>query len=217
MGQLNLGRLVEKTLGLDKEGVGRLRTVEWGRQYLWECKWGGLSKEQAIPAPFDGWFPASDITVGSATISSHSFESFISTYSFPKGTQAETISLTFFDNVDHVLFNWVKSWIKEIVSPGKPTDDNPNADTDSSYTRTLDECVRLLNLTLLDPGRDPIKSLSYWVYPEGSLQFTGTSDSAPLQYTVTFNIVGEYGSEVDKLSKDDKLAQKLRRIGGRFI
>lgn len=152
--------------------IEQIRSVEWGKKYLWDVKF------QGAPTPFTDWFPAVDVDEGVASLNSYSFNSQMSTHKVPMGSSLKEVKLTFYDDESQTLINWIRDWINiEILNNGE-------------FVSTLDKCVKLLQVTKLTSQRTILQTASYHVYPEIDLAFNGSSHSDAQLYTVPFIVAG---------------------------
>ena len=167
-------------------GVEQLRSIEWGRDWLWDIKF------PAAPAPFNTWFPASDISFPTAIVSSYKIRGYSREYSAPEGSGEPSLSLTFFDDANQTLVDWFTFWMRSI-----------NSDL-YGYALTLDDAVREVDIARLNPDRSLIKvgdsvyEEKYWVYPDGKLEFKGGSANKGKMYSLDFVIVGSLIAEIQK-------------------
>ena len=103
---------------------------------------------------------------------------------FPYKQSVKSIRVTFIDDEQNTLHRWLDKWInEEIFNHGK-------------YVSTLDIATKLIQIQKLNSKKEAISGqlTSYWVYPEGSLNFTGNSEATPHTISQEFIIVGEIGS-----------------------
>jgi hypothetical protein len=161
-----------------------VRGVEWGRAYLWDCKFGSgreVSPSSIVPAPkkpFDTWFPATEVRENLATIQSKEFETHISTLKVPQSTSVFPIEITFIDDYKDTLSDWITDWInKKILGDG-------------IFLYPLEEVVTALYIAKLKPDKSELHTSSYMVYPEGELYYEGKSENGLHTYQVTFISVG---------------------------
>lgn len=154
----------------------QVRQIEWSRSYLWDVKF------YDAPAPFNTWFPATDVSIDEGVLESKSFDIFVTSFSIPTRTKEKVLSLTFVDDANHTLIDWITAWMALIVN--------------DSGVLTLEQAKKKIDITRLNNKRKPIKVgstsyvESYGVYPEGTIQFLGGSDDAKVNsYQVKFNIV----------------------------
>ena len=87
----------------------QVRSIEWSRTYTWDFMF------QGAPSPFNRLMPTTTVSylewdVGIESMNVASFPSIAET--------APTLSITFYDNVDMVLYNWFKAWAKDITKAG---------------------------------------------------------------------------------------------------
>src|SRR5690606_27617885 len=101
----NIQNIVSTFLGLNY-GIQQLRTIEWGKNYLWAVRF----IEPKPPSPFNDFFPASSIELPQAVLDTFGFNLDQSTYKIPKNTSAKDISITFYDDDKSVLSRWIEEW-----------------------------------------------------------------------------------------------------------
>jgi len=215
-------KLIENKLGLTAFGIGNLRNVEWGKKYLWAVRF----TDPKPPKPFDTFFPASDVTIPEATLNSYNFEQGQSSFRVPQRSEISEISLTFYDDNIGTLQTWMKNWINiDILNQGKFVsclkDSHPVSGKLNPYNYNRVYPTRTLELTKLDESLSPIEGglKVYTVYPEGTLEWSGSSGSEAQSYTVTFTIVGENNPDTAKHKPDfiKDAASKGAQLLGRFF
>lgn len=183
-------KILEDKLGLQTFGIGNLRNTEWGKKYLWAVRFTDPKPSK----PFDTYFPATDISIPESSINSFNFEQGQGAFRIPQRTDIREISMTFYDDNKNTLFNWIKTWIaidilndnqfisciKDEHVPVKP----------NGYTRVYP--VRTIEIQKLNESLEPIEGevKVYTVYPEGTIEYSGSSSSEAHIYTVTFTVVG---------------------------
>jgi len=155
--------------------------VEWGKEWLWDIQF------PSAPDPFNRWFPAIDVEFPTATLKSKTFNGALSEYSIPYGTGEHKLSITFYDDINHTLLDWLTAWINTTV-----------VDVEGhAYVKTLDEAKDSVFIARLDNRRNALSvggtayEEGFWVYPEGSPIFKGGSNSKPTIYSHDFVIVGD--------------------------
>lgn len=165
------------------QDIEQMRQIEWGKTYLWDVLF------PAAPAPFNEWFPATDVTENLATLNEHQIEGYMSTYSVPLSTSEFDINLTFVDDINHTLATWLGYWINtEILNKG-------------SHISTLAESVKMIIIAKLDGKKQPVNitdpagnkidnPTGYWVYPSGAVNFEGNSESGLPTYQMALKIAG---------------------------
>lgn len=161
-----------------KEGIKELRKVQWGNQFHWDIKF----EDKELKAPFDQWFPASDVEFTLGGVNNHSVPLWISNYDFPLEYVGKSVQLTFYDDSDLTLEKWLKKWIWEKIF-NKLQGVSPLAD-----------CVKLLQIVALNHKQEEVDKHTLWVYPEGNITFHGTSDNALVQHSVNFMVAGVGGA-----------------------
>ena len=157
-----------------------LRSIEWARSYKWEVEFltTSYSDLPAPPAPFNEFFPASDVDFGSKSINTSAIESPIKPAEIPFGTDVHHMSITFYDNDDYVLMGWLEDWMKAVNGGGK-------------YVLSLTEASLQVNLRLLNSKDMITKEYALYVFPMGEVKYAGTSESGVAQFTGEFVIVGD--------------------------
>ena len=150
----------------------QVRAISWGATYLWDIRFPDA------PAPFNQWFPATDVEENLATLNTKPLELFISTYEIPLSTTLFDLKITFTDDVKHTIEGWISSWI------------NTDILNDGSGITPLADCCKLVQLTKTNFQKEILKSASYWVFPKGALYFHGTSDASAVSNMVEFVIAG---------------------------
>ena len=91
-------------------GIEQLRSVEWGKNYLWSVRFQAKSPYD-LKAPFDQWFPAIEIEENISTLISLPIEAYMATYKIPKSTSVFDVRLTFMDDLNHTVFDWLDDWV----------------------------------------------------------------------------------------------------------
>lgn len=163
----------------------QIRGIEWSRNTLWEVRF------PSAPSPFNTWFPATDIEIEMGNLDTESFSFFMSSYSIPLRRKERTISLTFVDNAEHILLDWITAWFNSIVVP-----DRRLRGFKQSGVRTLSESIKQIDITRLTSRQRAINVGvsyidSYNVFPSGSIKFIGGSGESKVNsYSVDFIIAG---------------------------
>lgn len=159
------------------ESIEHLRAVEWGRDYLWDARLIGVGGH------FTDWFPSTNVTENLATLNNHTFEGFLSSYSVPLNSSEFTIELSFLDDIDHTITHWLTDWINNGILNG------------GAYLTPADSAKRMLQVRKKHPDQKVISDTVYWVIPDGSLDFHGTSESGSHEYSMTFKVLGVHYSK----------------------
>jgi hypothetical protein len=170
-----------------KDAQGRNITIpmEWSRSYLWDVRFPDA------PPPFDEWFPATEVEENIATLVSQDFEIGNTTIKIPRATTLFDIKLTFHDDANHTLSNWIASWINDEIMNGgvctrRVSDEWINSDGSKGST------CKPLYVAKLNSMRETISLKHYLVYPDGAIYYSGNSQSEVDRYQVTFIIAGKY-------------------------
>lgn len=153
--------------------IEQIRAIEWGASYQWDIM------IPSAPSPFDAWFPAADVDEDLANLETYAFDSSQHTFKIPRSGTQTNLRITFYDDVKHTLLYWFENWINNtILNHGK-------------YVTPLLESVKLVQLTKLNSRREVMRTSSYFVFPEGPVQFSGKTQSDVNQYSVSFVIAGK--------------------------
>lgn len=160
------------------KGIDQMRKVEWSRKYLWDI----LLPD--APQPYNEWFPAQEVDVPEAIIKSKIFSAYNTQFKIPEGTDDKVIRVTYVDDVNNTLLNYHKTWMKSILGD------------DGFSVLPLKSVARRLIIQKLGLNREPLTNQTsiYWVYPDGNLNFSGSGESAPHTYNMTYVVVGESGA-----------------------
>jgi hypothetical protein len=225
---LNFKKQLSSLIGFDKFGIDQMRSVEWGRKYLWAIKF--LDTNVELPTVFKDYFPASDVEFPVGSLDSFGFDLAQSSYKVPQRSQIKQMSVTFFDDINGSLLKWFRDWIEiDILNFGQfiscindehhILEEQSGQTTDSFGAERKVSPVRTIQIDQLKPDLEPT-GLSYIlkIYPEGEINFTGASASEATTYTVNFVIVGENRPPVSaKKSNTDKLKDLGVKTLGRFL
>jgi len=129
------------------------QAIQWGQTFLWDLKF------EDAPAPFNEWFPAADVEENIYTLESLTIQGFMSTYKVPKSTTVFDLKVTFYDDENHVLLDWLAEWVNGVMLGS------------GNYVATLQESCRIVSLARLNSLREAIGVTTFWVYPEEALYF----------------------------------------------
>lgn len=173
--------------------IDELRSVEWSASYLWDIRF----TDPTPPAPFNNFFPAQDVQENLTNLESYQQELMHKAVKVPHRSSPRSIAITFADDIDNTLLNWLHEWME-----GEIFND------DGSKVKVLDEICRRIDILKLDESRNTLQTTSYWVYPEGPLNFNGTSQAQPHQYNFTFVVAGRVGKR-PKSQNTDFTAQRI--------
>ena len=178
---LDIDKMIDTALGLNDIGIGQLRSVEWGKKFLWDIKFTQPSDQpesRGLGKTFENFFPATDVEEGIANLESFGWEAFMNTYKVPRKMQQKEVRVTFYDDRDSTLLNWLDDWINKTIF------------NDGQFLTPLEQCLRLVQIKKLNSRKEVLSDNAYWVFPEGSIIYNGSSSSDPVLYSVQFNIVG---------------------------
>ena len=157
----------------------KMRAVEWASGINWDIRFG---QQGGLSEPFTDWFPATDVEENLATLNNHSYEFYLSTYEFPLGSAVFDLQITFIDDVKYTVHEWIADWVNNgILNGGK-------------YLTPLREAARLCEIVRMDAAGEILKATSYWVTPDGSINWTGESSPGPATSSFRFPIAGSVES-----------------------
>lgn len=180
-------------------GIETIRNIDYGTNYLWTLDFGDVDGFKP-PAPFDNFFPASDLTLNLGIINSHTVELAQSAISFPKNSGFKSIDITFFDDENRTIQQWMSDWINiDILNNGdfiSGINDThrigfPDRGQDSFGVARLVVPTRTVRIAMLNRIKNEVLSYNYLVYPEGELTFTGSQASEATTFSMKFIIVAE--------------------------
>lgn len=157
------------------QSLEQIRNVEWSRTYLWDIQF------PEAPTPFNDWFPAVDVEYDIYSHTPYTVNAGQSTFKIPKASEALGVRVTFNDNVDNVLADWMEEWVQFTILGGR------------LWAASLDEAVKEVRIARLGMDRIPTTGglRSYWVMPEDTLIWRGTSDAGVNQYQISLHIAGD--------------------------
>jgi hypothetical protein len=149
--------------------IEQLRAEEWSRTYLWDIQFPSFGSRV---------FPAISVEEDIDNLQTHELQIFNTTLKVPLTTSNKMLKVTYIEFADHALTEWLTKWYREQMFGN------------GQYTSTVAEAVRQCFVYLLRPDRTILRERQYLVYPEGEIQFSGTSDSATVQASQSFVIAG---------------------------
>jgi hypothetical protein len=150
---------------------------DWSKNHLWDIRFD----DPAPPAPFDEWFPATDVRINKSALEVYTGMSPYTNFQLPQNSSLFDMSVTFLDVIDYTLEKYFSEWVNSnmFVNDGK----NINYIT---------EIARKVTVARLGNKRSSeIKDINgYLVFPFGNIDYEGKSDGAVNTYSVNFVIVG---------------------------
>lgn len=149
----------------------QVRTIDWGVGYLWDIKFEGA------PAPFNDWFPATDVDVNKITTASFVGTMFLTEFKSPVSKSAPDLSITYLDDQLDTLHLWFEEWLESTVG--------------DTGVLTLAEAVRQVTIVKLTRDKKVVYTKKFLVFPDGGHPFKGTSGSDLNTHSLNFNIVGK--------------------------
>lgn len=100
------------------------------------------------------------------------------TLNIPEGVGPRIIQITFLDKEDSQIFTYLKDWYDKFFS------------YDSGYVGTLTQVSKRIKIRQYSIDGEVVwNSREYLVYPQGTLQYKGTSDPDLFSVTVNLRIV----------------------------
>lgn len=153
--------------------IDQLREIEPARSWNWDLFFPDA------PAPFNEFFPAVDVSADVFNLESFASNVYLNNVRTPLRSGDRNLSITFFDDVDRSLEAFFEEWVQETILNG------------GEYVATVTDAVKQVYLRYTNPQREIVKQRVLWVYPEGSFQFRGNSESEITNHTLEFVIAGE--------------------------
>ena len=153
--------------------IEQIRAVEWSSEYLWDIQFQDIN----LPSPFNTWFPAIDVDEGVGNIDSYTWKANLSTFKIPQKTNSLNLKITFIDDANSTLINWLDNWINNRIL------------NNGAYVSTLETIAQVVAIQRLDIQRNIVSQNNYQVYPEGEVVWGGSSESKTRQFTQNFVIV----------------------------
>lgn len=151
--------------------VAQLRTLDWGKSFNWDMK------IPSAPSPFNTWFPATEYERSLFNINSHTISASTYDAKIPLSSASKEIRLTFLDDDNQTLENWISAWHDEILFS-----------LDKGTVATLEEATKEILLNDLNAMRVSNRLHQMFVYPDGNAVSTGNSNSEISMITVNFII-----------------------------
>lgn len=204
-------------------GITSIRNLEIDKNFLWAVDFVGGGDSLVPPAPFDVFFPASEVNLEIAKIESAEQELGQTSIKYPKRTSAKDFSVTFYDDEKRTLQRWFSDWINlDILNNGQwmsGLEDNhrliSGIDSFSNFRRV--QPTRHIRLALLDAWRNNVKIYEYRVVPDGSLNFSGSQASEATTYTVSFSIIEDLTVRKRPSLSGGFSFQEVKNLIGRFV
>lgn len=223
----NLANIVQDALGLNAYGIGRMRTIEWGKNYLWAIRF----TDPKCPKPFDDFFPAQAVDVGLSTLESRQFDQGQTSYKMPKNTNSRNVSITFYDDDKSTLLRWMTEWIEiDILNGGYYMSClNDSHSIEVERTSGVEELgsivwpVREIEFMLLNNDLEEVEGTKRFmsIYPDGDINFAGSSGSEANIFSLSFAIVGERQNISNKKDSNSDILKKAKKTAtqllGRFL
>lgn len=154
--------------------IDKLRSIEWSRSYKWEVEFTSPPPS----SPFDKFFPAETINLPFANVRTDIVVGPIESYEVPDGADAESLSITFYDDEQFTLATYFKKWMKDIIENGE-------------FIRSLEHSCRIVHFRKLNSMDKIILAKAYQVFPRGELVFSGNTASEVTTFSLDFVIAGE--------------------------
>jgi hypothetical protein len=151
--------------------INQMRGVEWAKNFLWDMMIVGA------PAPFDSWFPATEVTEPLASLASHQFTHHIQEFAVPKNTTMSQMSITFLDSYNYKLAQFMSDWYASILG-------------DYTGLQCLTDAVKEIHIQKLSYRRNVLSHHQYWCYPDGAFNLQLSSSPGPLTHQITLNVAG---------------------------
>ncbi|QJT70935.1 hypothetical protein GR7B_00137 [Vibrio phage vB_VcorM_GR7B] len=164
------------------ESIDQLRLVEWNTDHLWDIRLPNIdaNKLGELPSYFQNWLPVIDIEENLATMNTQKFDLYNSNTSIPIGTGEFDMTLIFADDHENKLLTYFKNWINRDIL---------GSNNQGRVTPVFD-AARQIWVRKLTRQKINVETRRYWVIPEGSVDFSGKSQSELSQYQVKLVVVG---------------------------
>jgi len=153
--------------------LSQVRSVQWGMTHSWEISF----PDSKIPAPFNGWFPATNINWTQNSPDQIGVGMTYQDIEIPKSIGVGNVSISVIDNETNVLDTWINNWVKDIYT--------------IKGVLTLSEAVKLLCINRLNVKKQVIKTHKLLVYPKNVAPFIRNSEASTIEYELEFIIAGE--------------------------
>jgi hypothetical protein len=171
-------------------GLEDLYLIDWGSTHLWDIKFLGNKRP---PAPFNAWFPATDISDPRSSLESADFVTATTSFKLPSKRNQYVMNLAFVDDINGTLEKWFRSWIdNDILNLGGDWVMNPLNQITREVAIRRQGTTGLTDLLQFQGifSRANIDEERYLVYPEGEITFVGNSDGGARIFTLDFVKVG---------------------------
>ena len=145
----------------------QLAAKEFSKNYLWDIDF----------PDFGQIVPAVSVEENIHSLSSHELNLYNTTIKIPLSTSSFDLKISFVDYEDLSFQTWLADWVNQDI-------------LGSGVTATVEDATKPVIIYKLGADRSPIKTLNYLVYPEGSLYFTGDSESGIQILNQDFVIAG---------------------------
>jgi len=153
----------------------QLLAVEWGESHLWDIKFYG---SQTPGGAFSGWFPAVSVDEPISVLTTADISTPQGTYKIPRSGEQKELKVTFYDDVNHSLSNWIREWI-DVTILGN-----------GLYVLPLEQSMSSVMIIKSDKQGNTMMTTDYNVFPEGTITYQGTSEGGIPLYDVNFIVVG---------------------------
>lgn len=200
-------------------GITALRSIEWDKNFLWTIDF----PDYTPPAPFDSFFPASEVSIPMGIIRDDIITFGQSEIRFPVGSQSRELSITFYDDEQRTLLRWMKDWMNldilnngQFLSALEDTHLTVEVDSITGKKRPV-KPVRTIRLSLLEAFRKEVVSYSFGVFPTGEITYSGGQGSEATTYTMQFVIAEDLNRKAKVDSGDGGFATIAKQLIGRFV
>lgn len=176
------------------ETMKQLQEFEPARSWLWDLSFtfapfnnpnnnstvtgiSGLS--EYIPQKVVSWIPADTLQRTIAIVESMDLQVGQSNFKLPSGTSAKDITINFIDDYKQSIKDWIEIWMNNIIL------------CDGNSVNFLSEVVDVLTIKDMYPDHTTRKTYKLYVYPDGPLVESNTSDSSIKMYSQNFVVCGK--------------------------
>lgn len=151
----------------------QLRQIQWGKNYDWDVK------IDDAPHPFNDWFPATSIEINEGDGIPFTYMPARKDYKVPLMSTSGSINITYNDDENNTLFNWVNDWYAQIYRQ-------------IGGILTLEESVKKITILQLNSLKEILSTNSYHVFPYNSNNYRGSSEPELVNYSLSFSIAGKF-------------------------
>lgn len=153
--------------------VQKMRRVDWRQGHQWSVSFPG---EEAAFRKYENWLPAVEVAENIWGLEHFSFTVGASFYSIPFRGTPRTVQVTFIEDEDLTITNWMSEWVhrKILLSPGR--------------VQYAHEASKMMVVQWKGFNGSTILENQYRVVPDGEGTLSGSSSSDVMTTSITFRI-----------------------------